>query len=446
MFPYLPNTDEDRRRMLQSIGVSSVEALFSDVPEKVRLKREMNLPFPMTELELKNYFKNLSAKNVVKYNSFLGAGIYEHFIPSVVKHMTSRSEFYTAYTPYQAEISQGMLQAIFEYQTMICELTGMAVSNASMYDGATATVEAMVMAVKSTGRRAVVVSESLNPETKKVLKTYAGAMGIRIVEFGYTADGSMNCEALKTCLAADIAAVIVQSPNFFGIIENVADIERIVHDNGSLLIANVDPISLGILKPPGEYGADIAVGEAQSLGNPMSFGGPALGFLASTERLMRMIPGRIVGETTDKEGNRGYVLTLQAREQHIRRENALSNICSNEALNALAAAVYLSAVGKEGLKRIGELCVQKSHYAFDRLTGLKGVRGVFNAPFFKEFVLKLDKPAGEVLEGLLKHGIIGGFDLGRVDDKMSDMLLVCVTEVKTKEDIDEFVKVLEGLL
>lgn len=445
MFPYIPITDDDKKTMLKSIGVNSEDDLFTDIPEKVRLKRKLRINDPMSEMEIRKHVKSIADmnKSTQDITCFLGAGVYDHYIPSVVRHVTRRSEFYTAYTPYQPEISQGTLQTIFEYQTMICSLTGMDVSNASMYDGATACAEAARMAAASTRRKSVVVSKTVNPEIRKVLKTYMRFAGVEVIEADYE-DGATDTQKLKDIVSGNTAGVIVQSPNFFGIIEHVEEIEKITHQNKALLIMCADPISLGILKSPGEYGADIAVGEGQALGNSISFGGPYFGFMATTAKLMRKMPGRIVGETTDTDGKRAFVLTLQAREQHIRREKATSNICSNEALNALAAAVYLTTMGKEGLKEVAEQCLSKAHYAYDCIIKSGKYKPLFTQPFFMEFAVKSDLMPSKINKALLDKGIMGGYDLSQAYPD-ANALLFCVTEKRTKNEIDNLSDVLEGL-
>lgn len=443
MYPYIPNNQDDEKEMLQSIGLNSIEDLFEDIPQDVKLSRKLNINPPMSELEVSNKIKGLGNKNlsIDDLTCFLGAGAYDHYIPSVVKHITSRSEFYTAYTPYQPEISQGTLQAIFEYQSMICNLTGMDVSNASMYDGATACAEAAMMAADNGKRKKIIVSKTVHPETRNVLRTYMRFHGVQLIEVDMT-DGATDTDKLKAAVDSDTAGVIVQNPNFFGIIENMEEIERITHENKSLLIMSVDPISLGVLKTPGEIGADIAVGEGQSLGNPLNYGGPYLGFMAVTSKLMRKMPGRIVGQTEDLDGKRAFALTLQAREQHIRREKASSNICSNQALNALAATVYLTTMGKKGLKEVALQSAWKAHYAFDEITKSGKYRPLFNKPFFNEFAVSGD--ACKVNKELLKNNILGGYDLSR-EYPLCSGLLFCVTEKRTKNEIDKLVQVLEGI-
>lgn len=444
MNPYISITEKDKKEMLAQIGVNSIEDLFEDIPESVKLNRKLDLPNPLSELELKNYFTKLSKRNRTDYLCFRGAGAYHHYIPSIVKHVLSRSEFYTAYTPYQPELSQGMLQAIFEYQTMICELTGMDVSNASVYDGATATGEACFMAANITGRSKILVSSTVNPEVRKVVTTYCRFNGINVIEIGYK-DGITDINDLKSKLDDEIAGVIIQSPNFFGCIEPCAELFEMVKNIDAITVMNTDLISLGILKSPADLGTDIAVGDAQSLGNPLNFGGPYMGFMAVKEKFMRKLPGRIVGETVDREGRRGFVLTLQAREQHIRREKATSNICSNQALNAIAVCVYLSGVGKKGLRYIADLCIRKSYYAMERITDIKGYSLAFNKPFFREFVVKSKIPAKELNDLLLNHRIIGGYELERDYPELKDHLLFCITETKSKEDIDNLIRILEEL-
>ncbi|MDF2520891.1 MAG: glycine dehydrogenase [Clostridia bacterium] len=447
MFPYIPNTTNEEKQMLQTIGISSVDDLFADVPAEVKLQRKLNLGNPMSELELAKKMKSVAGKNMSTDDMvcFLGAGAYDHYIPAVIKHITSRSEFYTAYTPYQPEISQGTLQVIFEYQTMIANITGMDVANASMYDGPTACAEAGMMAAEATKRKTLVVSKTVHPEVRKVLATYMRFAGIEVVEID-AKDGATDVEKLKEAVSNTTAGVIVQNPNFFGIVEDLTEVESITHQNKALMIVNViDPISLGLLKTPGEMGADIVVGEGQAFGNSISYGGPYLGFMAATSKLMRKLPGRIVGETTDIDGKRAYVLTLQAREQHIRREKATSNICSNQALNALTAAIYLSTMGKQGLKEVALQSSSKAHYAYNQLIATGKFQPVFNKPFFKEFVVKSSKKASEINAELLKHNILGGYDLVTSYPGMENALLFCVTEKRTKSEIDQLVDILKGM-
>lgn len=448
MYRYIPNTREDQEKMLSAIGAGSVAELFSDIPEDIRLDRDLDLPDTMHEQELVSHMKAIASENVntADHPCFLGAGVYDHFIPSVVGHVISRSEFYTSYTPYQPEISQGTLQAIFEYQTMICRLTGMDVSNASMYDGATAVAEAALMAVRSTGREKVLVSRGVHPQYREVLRTYAVHAGIGIAEVGLSG-GMTDLDGLRDALSgeAGVAAVILQSPNFFGVIEDMEAATALAHEYGALTVACVDPVSLAILQPPGEYGADIAAGEGQPLGNPLNYGGPHFGFLAAKQKLVRKMPGRIVGQTADSEGRRGFVLTLQAREQHIRREKAVSNICSNQALNALAATVYLSVMGKQGLKQVAELCLSKSHYAYSKLLATGRFEKVCDAPFFREFAVRsVDEPVETINRRLRDRGMIGGLALERYYPEMKNCWLVAVTEKRTRQEIDAFVEAAAG--
>jgi len=444
MFPYIPNTDLDQKKMLEDIGLNNIGDLFKDIPLNLKLNRRLNINEPMSELEVTKELKNLSGKNLNSEDlvCFLGAGAYDHYIPSVVKHITSRSEFYTAYTPYQPEISQGTLQAIFEYQTMIASLTGMEVSNASMYDGATACAEAAMLSMGNTKRKNIIVSKTVHPDTRKVLGTYIKFHGGVLIEVD-SKDGETDVEMLSSLVDNNTAAVIVQNPNFFGIVENLAEVEKITHSNKSLFIMSVDPISLGILKTPGEIGADIAVGEAQSLGNTMNFGGPYLGFMTCSTKLMRKMPGRIVGQTEDVDGKRAFVLTLQAREQHIRRQKATSNICSDQSLNALAAAVYMSVMGKEGIKEVAEQCMRKSHYAYNQLIKSGKCKVIFNKPFFKEFVVETIATSDKVNDGLLQAGILSGYSLEKDYPELKNSILFCVTEKRNKEEIDKLVKLVE---
>jgi glycine dehydrogenase subunit 1 len=438
MTRYIGNTNEDREQMLKETGYENIDSLFRSVPDAARLKRNLNIPKAQSEMELVKNIKALSNENanLDDYTCFLGAGAYDHYIPAAIDQIISRQEYYTAYTPYQPEISQGTLQAIFEYQTMICELTGLPVANASMYDGATAMTEGALLASESTRRSEVLVAASVDPEWKKVLNTYAGFRNITVTEIGCK-DGQVDAEDLKKKLNGNTAAVIIQNPNFFGVIEDIEPLTALIHENKSLLIMSADPISLAILKSPGELGADIAVGDGQPLGNPLNFGGPYLGFMAVSEKLMRKIPGRIVGQTVDKNGDRGFVLTLQTREQHIRREKATSNICSNQALNALTATIYLSMLGKEGLKEVAELCLKKSHYAYNELIKTGKMSPVFSAPFFKEFVLKSERPVKELNEKLLESKIIGGYEIEKDYPELKNGYLVSVTEKRTKDEIDK---------
>ncbi|AIM15585.1 MULTISPECIES: aminomethyl-transferring glycine dehydrogenase subunit GcvPA [Neobacillus] len=442
---YLPMTEQDKKAMLETIGVSSVEELFSDIPEKVRFKGEYNIKPAKSETALMKELFQLAGKNAdLKTNiSFLGAGVYDHYMPVIVDHVISRSEFYTAYTPYQPEISQGELQAIFEFQTMICELTGMDVANSSMYDGGTALAEAAMLSAGHTKRKTILVSNAVHPESREVLKTYAKGQYLEVIEIP-TKDGITDIEALKGLINNDVAAVILQYPNFFGRIEPLNEFEEVIHENKAMFVVSSNPLSLGILTPPGKFGADIVVGDAQPFGIPTAFGGPHCGYFAVTSKLMRKVPGRLVGQTTDDQGRRGFVLTLQAREQHIRRDKATSNICSNQALNALAASVAMTALGKKGVREMAAANLQKAHYA---KTALKeaGFTIVYDGHCFNEFIVKLNKPVKEVNAQLLQKGIIGGYDLGRDYPELSNHMLLAVTEQRTKDEIDTLVKELGDL-
>jgi glycine dehydrogenase subunit 1 len=437
---YLPMTEADQKAMLDRIGISSVDVLFDDIPEKIQFKGQYKIKKGKDESALMKELAALAGKNanLISNVSFLGAGVYDHYIPVIVDHVLSRSEFYTAYTPYQPEISQGELQAIFEFQTMICELTGMDVANSSMYDGGTALAEAVLLSAAQTKRKKVLVSSAVHPQSKEVVTTYARGQQIEVVEIPST-NGITDLETLNEMINDDVAAVLVQYPNFFGRIEPLKDLEKVIHETKAMFVVSSDPLSLGILTPPGKFGADIVVGDAQPFGIPAAFGGPHCGFFAVTNKLMRKIPGRLVGQTKDDEGRRGYVLTLQAREQHIRREKATSNICSNQALNALAAAVAMTALGKKGVVEMAVQNVQKSHYA-KKLFTENGFQAPFDGPFFNEFVIKLNKPVKEVNDHLLQRGIIGGYDMGRDDEKLSGYMLIAVTEQRTKEEIETFVR------
>ncbi|WHY84631.1 aminomethyl-transferring glycine dehydrogenase subunit GcvPA [Neobacillus novalis] len=442
---YLPMTEEDKRAMLDTIGVSSIDELFSDIPEKVRFKGEYKIKAAKSETALMKELFMLADRNAdLKRNvSFLGAGVYDHYMPVIVDHVISRSEFYTAYTPYQPEISQGELQAIFEFQTMICELTGMDVANSSMYDGGTALAEAAMLSAGHTKRKTILVSSAVHPEYRDVLKTYAKGQYLEVVEVPVK-DGVTDVEVLKELVNDDVAAVIVQYPNFFGRIEPLKEVEEITHASKGLFVVNSNPLSLGLLTPPGKFGADIVIGDAQVFGIPTAFGGPHCGYFAVTNKLMRKVPGRLVGQTVDDQGRRGFVLTLQAREQHIRREKATSNICSNQALNALAASVAMTALGKKGVREMAAANLQKAHYA---KTAFKeaGFEVVYDGHSFNEFVVKLNKPVKEINQQLLQKGMIGGYDLGRDYPALANHMLIAVTEQRTKEEIDTFVKELGDL-
>lgn len=447
-YRYLPVTGEDKEEMLKTIGVDSIGELFEDVPENIRFSGEMNLPKALGETDLLKEMKRLSDRNtnVQDCVSYLGAGVYEHYIPTVVDHVLRRSEFYTAYTPYQPEISQGELQAIFEFQTMISELTGMDIANSSMYDGPTALAEAALMAASENRgkRRTIVVSETVHPEALDVLKTYAAGPGLT-VKIVPEKEGHTDLDKLEDMIDADTAGVIVQYPNFYGTIEDLAAVRQAADKENSLMIVSANPLALGALTPPGRFGADIVAGDAQPLGIPMQFGGPHCGFFATTKKHIRKVPGRLVGQTEDEDGSRGYVLTLQAREQHIRRDKATSNICSNQALNALAASVAMTALGKKGLRETAERNIKGAHF-LKQLLKQKGIQIIHESPSFNEFVINLGRPAAEVNEQLFQHGIIGGYDLGEVSKDKNGQMLICVTELRTKEQLETLANHLEVLI
>lgn len=446
MFPYIPSTEQDEKEMLEVLGIDSIDRLFDDIPAAIKLGRRLNLDVPRSETEVTKMIKSIANKNISTEElvCFRGAGAYDHSVPSIVKHLISRSEFYTAYTPYQPEISQGTLQAIFEYQTMIANLTGLEVSNASMYDGASATAEAAMLASANQKGDTVVISETVHPQTREVVKTYMRFYGTKVVEVP-AKDGVTDMEALRATVSGDTVAVIVQNPNFFGIVEDCTEVGELAHANKALFIMNVDPISLGMLKTPGEYGADIAVGEGQVLGNGLNYGGPYLGFMAASNKQMRKLPGRIVGQTVDLDGKRAFTLTLQAREQHIRRDKATSNICSNQALNALAATIYLGAMGKEGLYEVAESSAKKAYYAFNKLVASGRFRPVFDKPFFREFVLETDMDVDHLNAELAKRGFLGGYNLAKEYPSDKHRIMFCVTEKRTIEEIDCLVKAMEEL-
>lgn len=441
---YVPHTKEDRSQMLKAIGVSSIEDLFRDIPKELRTK-SFDLPQGMSEFEVTGHLKKLAAKNATDLVNFVGAGFYDHFIPAAVDALVSRSEFYTAYTPYQPECSQGWLQAIYEYQTIICELTGLDVSNASLYDGGTALYEAAMMAVRSTGRNKIIVDSGVNLIYRTMLYSYTSNLSVEFIEIPVV-HGQSSRDELAKHLDDNTAAVIMQNPNFFGAVDDYSDVVERVHKFGALAIASVYPISLGILKSPGEMGFDIATGEGQSLGIPLSFGGPYLGFMAAKQELVRQMPGRIVGATVDSDGKRGFVLTLQTREQHIRREKATSNICSNEALCALRAAVYVALLGRDGLKELAENNYSNAEFTKDVLSKVPGVEVKKSSPTFNEFTLCLPGPANEIVHKMIEKGFAPGFPLGKFYKGMDNYLLVAVTEKRTKEEIKKFADSLEAVL
>jgi glycine dehydrogenase subunit 1 len=442
--PFISNTAEQRKQMLEAIGLTR-EGLFADIPPSL-IAKSFNLPKGLTEQEVRNRLAELAGKNSINLTCFLGGGFYDHFIPAAVYSIISRSEFYTAYTPYQPELSQGTLQAIYEYQSAVCRLTEMEVANASLYDGGTAIYEAMMMALRITGRNKVIIDDSVNPIYRVMIHSYTRNLKIELEETHCT-DGLANREQILARIDDGTAAVILQNPNFFGCIDDFSDIASAAHEKGALLIVSCYPISLGILKSPGAMGADIVTGEGQSLGMPMSFGGPYLGFMASKKKYVRKMPGRIVGRTNDRLGRCAYVLTLQAREQHIRRDKATSNICSNEALCALTALVYLSLLGKQGLKETAQLCADKASYAYKRLTTIPNVEPHFKARwFFNEFVLDLPCGAADVIAKLIEKGFAAGFPLSRYYRDMENSMLICVTEKRTKQQIGMLAEALESVL
>jgi glycine dehydrogenase subunit 1 len=441
---FIANTPEQQKQMLSEIGLS-MDGLFADVPKEF-LQKDFNLPAGMSEFDVRNRLAELAGKNHIDLTCFLGGGFYDHFIPATVYAIIGRSEFYTAYTPYQPELSQGTLQAIFEYQSIICRLTDMEASNASLYDGGTALYEAMMMALRITSRNKILIDDSVNPIYRVMIHSYTKNLSIELEETKND-QGLANRKALLQKLDENTAAIIVQNPNFFGCVDDFADLAEAAHKKGALLIVSSYPISLGILKTPGAMGADIVTGEGQSLGLPMSFGGPYLGFMATKKEYVRKMPGRIVGRTKDNQGRTGFVLTLQAREQHIRRDKATSNICSNEALCALTALVYSSLLGKEGLKQTAQLCADKASYAWQRLTAVKGVKPRFQAKwFFNEFVIELPANAAEIAGKLIEKGFAAGFPLSRYYEGMENSLLIAVTEKRTKQQIGMLAEALEAVL
>jgi glycine dehydrogenase subunit 1 len=437
---YLPLSPSDRTQMLNDIGLKSIEELFNQIPEELRLKRPLQVPGPFSEQEILEFFRETAKESSREYVSLLGAGVYQHYRPVVIDVLLSRGEFLTAYTPYQAEIAQGTLQALFEFQTLITQLTGMEVANASLYDGSTATNEAVLMAMRITRRDRVVLARSLHPEYREVIKTYLQNLGVRQVEVPYAPSGQIDLAQLASILNHETAALVIQSPNFFGSIEHVKEIATMARKCGALLIVAItEPLSLALIKEPSE--ADIVCGEAQSFGVPVAFGGPFVGFLATRERFVRQMPGRLVGQTVDSQGRRGFVLTLVTREQFIRREKATSNICTSQSLCALAATIYLCLLGKQGLKRLAEHNLAKAHYAAQTLTSITGIDTPFTAPYFNEFVVKTPERAGNLLEALREEKILGGLELERFYPELKNHLLLCVTEVVRKDDIDRMADV-----
>ncbi len=449
MMRYLPHGADDRSAMLEAVGARTIDELLRTIPEKLRLRGLLDLPPSLSEMELQERLSDLSMKNgtTTCYRSFLGAGAYDHFVPAAVDHLLARTEFYSAYTPYQPEISQGTLQTIFEWQSMICMLTGLEVANASLYDGATATVESLLMAHRAHGRDRFVVADTVHPEYLETVRTYIRNLGLDLVVVPHGADGRVDEKALARALEGQEAAVAVQSPNALGVVERLDRIAEAAHRIGAAAVAVVaEPYSLGLLKGPGELGSDVCVGEAQGFGNALMFGGPYLGFIAAREKSLRQMPGRIVGETMDVEGRRGFVLTMATREQHIRRAKATSNICTNQGLCMTAATIHLALLGKEGLRAVARANHARAAYALARLTSLPRVRRSFSGPVFNEFAVDLPLPASEVLAALREKRIFGGLDLGRWYPVMKNRMLVAVTERNRRRDIDALASALGEVL
>ncbi len=445
---YLPHTERDIAEMLETIALPDLDSLFASIPDEIRLQRPLQLPPTLSESELLRELKQLAAANAGddRFTRFLGGGAYDHFIPAVIDQLILRSEFYTAYTPYQPEISQGTLQAIFEYQSLICQLTGMEVANASMYDGASACAEGVLMAVRAAKkRRKVLLSAALHPEYRETVATYCRYLEIELVTLPYDASGGTDLAALEAALDEETAAVVVGYPNFFGVVEPLAQVAEQAHNAGARLVTAVaEPLALGLYKSPGELGADIVVGEGQSFGIPLSYGGPYLGFFAARKSDVRSMPGRLVGQTVDQAGERGFVLTLATREQHIRREKATSNICSNEGLCALMATIYLALLGKQGIREVAQQNFAKADYARKALAQLPGVTLPFAGACFNEFVIELPKPVEDVLTHLEEHAILGGIPLSASYSELDRHLLVCVTEQNSRAEIDALVAALGG--
>jgi glycine dehydrogenase subunit 1 len=442
---YLPKSPAERQEMLAAIGAKSIEELFETIPEKYRLRDALKLPGPFSEAEVIDYFKQRAAENSVGYTSFLGAGVYQHLRSVITDTILLRGEFLTSYTPYQAEISQGTLQAIFEFQTLMCQLTGQEVANASMYDGSTATTEAVLMAERLTGRNRVLVARSVHPEYREVLQTYAKNSGLHVEEIGYTKSGTLDVAAIQNALKDDVAAVVVQSPNFFGVLETLPGVVDAAHAAGALLVVAIaEGVSLGAVKPPEE--ADIVAMEAQSFGLPPSYGGPFAGVIASRDKFVRQMPGRLAGQTTDTGGKRGFVLTLATREQHIRREKATSNICTNQALCALAATVHLMLLGKEGLREMAEQNLAKTQFALSELEKIPGVKRAFDGPFFNEFTLQFPRSVRIINGELLKEKIAGPLALGTAYPELTKHGLVCVTETTPRVEIERFAAAVKNIL
>ena len=446
---YLPQTEDDIRKICESIGIKASAELFQTIPQSLKLKGPLNLPPALSEQDLLTHLKQLSRTNetVDHYSSFLGAGAYHHYIPVAVWYLASRGEFATSYTPYQAELSQGTLQAIFEFQTMVASLLGLDVANSSNYDGATALAEAVLMTLRIKKKKKVLLAKSIHPEYREVVKTNLKNLNHEICEFGWEESGKINLEELKKLLGEDCAAVCVQNPNFFGSVEDLKKIAELVHGRNALLVvASGDPVSLGLLASPGSCGADVAVAEGQSFGNFLNFGGPYLGLFATKKEYIRQMPGRLVGETLDMDGKRGYVLTMNTREQHIRREKATSNICTNQSLCALAASIHLSLLGPQGLRKVAEMNLSKSEYLKKKLLQISGVKLLFNGNSFNEFTFQVSKPAHEVLEKLKSKKIFGGISIEKYYPELKNTLLICTTEMNKKEELDQFAEELRQIL
>jgi len=442
---YLPKSTSERREMLDAIGAPAIETLFASIPEEFRLTEPLKLPAALSEQEIIEYFRARAAENSVGYTSFLGAGVYNHLRSVVTDSLIQRGEFLTSYTPYQAEISQGTLQAIFEFQTLMCQLTGMEVANASMWDGSTATTEAVLMAERLTGRHRVVVGRSLHPEYRQVLETYTRNLGLRIDEIGFTGTGQIDASRLEAAVTSETAAVVVQTPNFFGVLEQMPRLASLVHAKGALLVASItEGVSLGVVRPPVE--ADIVAMECQSFGLPQSFGGPYAGVIATREKFVRQMPGRLAGETADGAGKRGYVLTLATREQHIRREKATSNICTNQALCALAVNIHLCLLGKEGLKELAAQNLAKARFALDELEKIRGVRRAFSGPFFNEFAVEFPRSVKMINAELLRRKIIGPLPIGSYFAELTKRGLFCVTETISRTEIERMAEAIREIL
>ncbi len=441
---YIPNSPDERKAMLASLGLERIEELFQQIPPRLRLDGPVGIGSPVSEPELIAWFRRLAAENATDYQSFIGAGAYSHHTPVIIDSLISRSEFFTAYTPYQPELSQGTLQYIFEFQTLVCQLTGMDVANASLYDGSTGLAEAVLMAQRVTRRDKFLIADTVHPQYREVVATYTKDLGAQVKYVSHTEEGTIDSSSLHC--DKETAAVVVQSPNFFGCIEDLSALADVAHEAGALLIVAItEPMSLGVLKTPGSAGADIVVAEGQSFGIPLSYGGPYCGLFATREKYLRQMPGRLVGETVDHTGRRGYVLTLSTREQHIRREKATSNICTNQGLFALMATVYLATMGRRGVQEVARQNLNKAHYAADAIKNLEGFALRFSAPFFNEFVIRLPLPATEATRALIEKKIIGGVALECYYPDLTDSLLVCVTETASREAIDKFVDALSTL-